>query len=112
VKFDKRCRVEQKQITQDPDYGTEVITWILYRVLWCNVLDVLPSRSESVAQGLSVARNQTRIRFDKTSDTEAIDSSMRCILMRPGPIIYQIVAGPAEVEKPRGIEIVAERYSS
>jgi len=112
MKFDRRCRIEQKQITLDATYGTEVITWTLYRVLWANIQDALPSRSESVLQGLAVARNQIRVRFERTADTEAIDSSMRCILWRPGEVVFQLVGGPAWVDSPRGIEIVIERYST
>ncbi len=72
-KLDRQITIERKSVTSDPNYGTEVITWAPLVVLpgsppvaerfWAEVQDVMPSRSESVLQGLAVARNQTRIRI-------------------------------------------------
>lgn len=107
--LDKRCRIEQKSITQDSAYGSAVATWSLLAVAHCGVQDVLPSRSESVKNGLAVAANQTRVRMRYRSD---IDSTMRLIINRPEPIVYQIVAGPAELGNKDGIEMVVEKYST
>lgn len=104
-----RCRVEKKSITQDPDYGTEAITWALLAVVWCGVQDELPSRSEAVEQGLAMSTNRARVRMRYRSD---IDSSMRFVIMRPGAMTYQIIAGPAELGNKEGIEFMAERMSS
>lgn len=107
--LDTRCRIEYKSVTQDPDYGTEVITWLLLAVVWCTIADVPPSRSESVKQGLVLARNQSIVTMRYRSD---IDSTMRLVILRPTPVTYQIVGGPAEVEKQVSIELVVEKYSS
>ena len=106
VNLNKRCRIEQKTTTTDEDYGTEVITWSLLTVCWCEVLDVLPSKSESVKNGLAVAANQARIRLRYRTD---IDSSMR---MNINGITYQIIAGPATIKGGQYIELMAEKYSS
>ena len=55
-----RCRIERKVVSQDADYGTEVIAWALLGVAWCNVQDELPSKSEAVKNGLAIATNRTR----------------------------------------------------
>jgi SPP1 family predicted phage head-tail adaptor len=107
--LDHRVRIEAKSVTQDPDYGTEVVTWAHLATVWANVQDALPSRSESVTQGLEVAKNQTRVRLRYRSD---IDSSMRMVIWRPGPITYQIIGGPAVIGNKDGIEIMVERLSS
>lgn len=104
-----RCRIEQKTTTLDSDYGSEVVTWSLLDVAWCEVQDVLPSRSEAVRSGLRVAINQTRVRMRYRSD---VDSAMRLVINRPDPIIYQIVAGPAELGMKEGIEFVVEKYTT
>ena len=110
VALDKRCRIEKKSTTEDPDTGRPIINWIPLDAVWAEVQDVLPSRSESVRQGLEIARNQTRVRIRYRSD---VDSSMRLVIWRPGPITYQIVAGPAEIGGRQAyIEFVVERYSS
>lgn len=105
----KRIRIEQQDTTTDPEYGTPVISWSLVAVLWAEVVDDLPSRSEAVRQGLEVARNRTRIRMDRRTD---LDSTMRVVINRPTPTVYQIVGGPADVERGYKTEIVVERYST
>ena len=107
--LNKRCRIEYPVAGQDPDYGASTPTWTLLAVVWCNVQDVLPSRSESVKNGLAQATNPARVRMNYRSD---IDSSMRLIIMRPAPVYYQIVAGPAELGNKVGIEVMVESYSS
>lgn len=104
-----RCRIEKKVVTQDADYGTEVITWALQGVAWCNVQDELPSKSEAVKNGLAIATNRTRVRMRYRSD---LDNSMRIVINRPAAQIYQIVSGPAELGNKDGIELFCERYSS
>jgi head-tail adaptor len=107
--LDKRCRIEYKVVAQDPDYGTEIITWALLAVVWCNAEDVIPSRSEAVKMQLATAVNQTRWRGRYRSD---VDSSMRLTIWRPMPITYQIIGGPAELGNKEGIELMLARYSS
>jgi len=112
--------IEHKQATQDTQYGTQVITWVPLAVLpgsppvaerfWAEVQDALPSRSESVMQGLAVARNQTRVRIRWRSD---IDSSMRITVHGDTDVVYQIIGGPAEIRgRRRMLEMMCERYSS
>lgn len=109
VVLDTRSRIEQKIVTQDPDFGTEIVNWARLAVVWANVQDVLPSRSESVTQGLAIAKNPTRYRIRYRSD---VDSSMRVIIWRPGPVTYQIVGGPAELGDKEYCEFMLERFSS
>jgi head-tail adaptor len=93
--FDRQIVIERPVSTPDTTYGTPVITWtpIASGFFRAEVQDAMPSRSESVQQGLTVARNQTRIRLRWRDD---IDSSMRAM-----------VGGRKEM-----IEIMCERYSS
>lgn len=106
VVLDKRVTIEQKVVTQDATYGTDIITWSVLATVWAEVQDVLPSRSESVKQGLAAARNQVRIRYRYRQD---VDSSMR---VRVGTRTLQIVGGPAELGQHEISEIVCESYSS
>ena len=108
--LDRRVRIETKQTSQDPDYGTEIVTWALLAVVWANVQDAMPSKAEAVVQGLSVAINQTRVRMRWRND---VDSSARMIIYRPNPVTYQIVGGPSEVgDRKQYIEFMVERLSS
>lgn len=103
-----RCSIEQKVTAQDANYGTETVTWTTLAVVWCNVQDVLPSRSESVRHGLAVALNQTRWRARYRTD---LDSSMRIVIDRPARTVYGIVAGPAVIGNKELIECIIEKVS-
>lgn len=107
--LDQRVTFESKSATQNADYGTEIITWTAFAVVYANVQDTPPSRSESVRQGLAVARNQTRIRYRYRAD---IDSSMRVVIRGASDRVLQIIAGPAEIGQHEYSEIVCESYSS
>lgn len=104
-----RARIEYKAVTQDADYGTEVVTWTTLATVWCNVQDELPSKSEAVKNGLAIAARRTRVRMRFRSD---IDSSMRLVISRPSAETYQIVGGPAILGNREGLELLCEKYSS
>lgn len=118
AELDQQITIQKKSVSQDPAYGTEVIAWVplveaspgVAEKFWAEVRDALPSRAESVTQGLAVARNQTRIRFRYRGD---VDSSMRVIIHDGTDVVMQIVGGPAEVGGRKELtEIVCEKYSS
>lgn len=106
VRLDKRCRIEYKSVTNDSTYGTEVIAWALLAVVWCEVHDVLPSRSEAVEAQINVSKNPARWRARHRTD---IDSSMRIVI---DGTVYQIVSGPASIDNKKYIECMIEEYSS
>jgi head-tail adaptor len=116
--LDRQILIEKKISTQDSNFGTEIVTWAPLSTVngqpekyWAEVQDAIPSRAESVTQGLAVARNQTRIRFRYRSD---VDSSMRVTVYGDSTNqVMQIVGGPASVGGRKELtEIVCERISS
>lgn len=123
--FDTPITVERKEVTLDPVYGTEIVSWapligvgspLVAVKFWAEVKPVMPSRSESVRQGLAQAREQVRLRLRWRND---IDSTMRVIVARDADDpsdtddIYQIVAGPTDIDGRRNmIEMMLERFSS
>lgn len=107
--LDVRARVEYKAAAQDPNHGTPVGAWTLLRVMCVGVQDELPSRSEAVKQGLTVATRRARVRANYCTD---INSSMRLVIMRPAATVYQIVSGPAALGDKEGIEMWCEVASS
>jgi SPP1 family predicted phage head-tail adaptor len=109
IPLNDRVLIEQKSVTQDATYGTQVVTWTQLATVWADVEDVLPSRSEAVRQGLQVARNQTRIRYIYRTD---IDSSMRMTHLRSVNRVFQIVGGPAELGAKEYSEVMCESISS
>lgn len=110
----------ERPTTVDGEFGPTPGPWVPLVALpgsptvaerfWAEMQDVLPSRSEAVRQGLAVARNQTRCRMPWRSD---VDSSMRVTWHKDTDVVYQIVAGPADIWGPKeAIEMILERYSS
>ena len=107
--MDTRIRIEARSVTQDPTYGTDVVTWIPLATVWAEVMDVLPSRqqAEQTRQQLQVATQRSRVRMRYRTD---VDSTMRCII---GGLMHHIVSGPAEIgDRHSMIEFIAELYSS
>jgi len=106
VKLDTRCQIEYKSVTQDADYGNEVITWAALTTVWVEKQAILQSRSESISNNVAIATDKSRIRMRFRED---VDSSMRFIIKSQ---TYQIVSGPAELGRREYIEFVIEKYSS
>lgn len=111
---------ETKTVTQDPVYGTDVVTWapLVYlpgspavaEQFRVELQDVLPSRAEANQGGLRVATNPSRLRMRWRND---VDSSMRVTVHGESDVVYQIVSGPAEIlGRKNYIEFMVERYSS
>lgn len=106
--LDREITIEYKQVTQDPNAGTELVAWATLATVWANVQDGLPSRSEAVQQGLNVARNQTRVRYRYRSD---VTSAMRITVLDTSRVL-QIVGGPAELGRREFSEVMCESVSS
>lgn len=102
----KRATIIAHPTAQDADYGTPTGDWTVVATVWCEILDVLPSRAETVKQGLNLSSNPSRVRMRYRTN---IDSAMR---LQYGGVTYKIVAGPAVIGNKEGIELMVERLSS
>lgn len=106
VDLNRRCRIEYPVKGKDQVHGSATTTWTLKAVLWCNIQDVLPSRSEAIKNGLAVGAKQSRLRIRYRKD---LDSSMRVVL---DGVIYQIISDFAELGKKEYAEAMIEKYTS
>lgn len=103
--LDRRVRFERK--TGDDAYdsaGSEA--WEEVVTVWAQVQDVLPSRSERLANGINIAARPARVRIRYRA---GIDSGMRMVI---GDRVLQIVAGPAELGRREGLELMGVEYST
>jgi head-tail adaptor len=108
--LDRRISIEVKTITSDPDYGTETVTWVIFaNRISAQVQDVLPSKSEGAADGIIISTRPARIRLRYM---RGITSDMRLIIHGDTDRIMQITAGPAEIGRREGIELMAVEYST
>lgn len=94
--------------------------WALVAEVWAEVQDVLPSHGERIADGLSIESRPARIRTLYRAD---VNGDMRIAVLRRVPNgdgtssmqvdrTMQIVAGPVELGRREGLEMMAEDYST
>lgn len=118
--LDREITIEQRSETTDATYGTKVVTWIPLEAqpgspvlavrFPAEVQDALPSRAESIAQGMKVTRKGTRFRLRYRND---ITSDMRVILHGDSDELYQIVSPIAEIGGRKAwIEFMGEKFTS
>jgi head-tail adaptor len=75
-------------------------------IAWAQVRDALPSRSENTEDGLPIATRRARVRLRYRDD---ITPDMRILY---GARTMQIIAGPVELGRREGLELMAEDYST
>lgn len=108
--MDREVSVDFPVYDESAAYGRQITRWDRLVTCRAQVVEMMPSRSESVRQGLATARNQTRVRMRYRAD---IDATMR-IVVHGGDqdVVYQIVGGPAMLGRQDALEMVCERYST
>lgn len=104
--LDTLITIESRQRTQDPVFKTWSYAWGEFAQEWAEVRDVLPSRAERVAEGINIQRRPTRIRMRWRDD---ITGEMRVTI---GDRRLQIIAGPAELGRRDGLEMVCEEMTT
>ena len=104
--LDRFIAIEHRAVAQDPVYGTSTGAWETFAEVWAQVRDVLPSRAESLDDSISIARRPARIRMRYRSD---ITSDMR---LKVDGRLMRIIAGPAELGRREGLELMAEELST
>ncbi|CAD7335310.1 head-tail adaptor protein [Sphingomonadales bacterium 56] len=104
--LDRRIRIERRIVSQEAVYGTGGTSWDLHAEVWAQVRDVLPSRAERLDDNISILRRPARIRMRYRDD---VTSDMR---VKINGRTMRIVAGPAELGRREGIELMVEEVST
>lgn len=118
-RYNRRLIIE-RPVADDSLDGAGSGVWQKVSGAWAEVQDVLPSRSESLADGINIAKRPARVRMRYRTD---VDASMRFNIGRPAkdadgnPIwlsdrITQIISGPAELGVREEVEFMVEDYTS
>ena len=109
-RLNHRVSIHGVGIVDDPDYGPQPGQPIVVaNRIAAEVQDVLPSKAESVQDGMAIAKNRTRIRLRYRTD---IDSSMTVTVHGSYERTLEIIGGPAIIRDGAGIEIMCEEISS
>lgn len=104
--LDRRVTILVETTTKDPVYNTDVATWAPLAEVSAQVRDVLPSRADRVAEDIILSRRPARVRMRWRDDvTQANRLEIDGVQMR-------IVAGPAELGRREGIELMVEALST
>jgi head-tail adaptor len=109
----EKVTIERRKAGVDPVYGTEIPDDENWEVVadryWANTQDVLPSRGESVENGLRTNVLRTRLRMRVNP---AVTADMRVTLHGKGDRVMQIIAGPALLDDRIHSEWMLEGYSN
>lgn len=109
-RLNTRVRIEQKSVTRDANYGSEVVSWVTLATVWAEVEDVLEVAThggEATAQQLRVLTRPTKVCMRYRGD---VTSAMRIFMIARSRTL-QIVS-VAETGRRDGLELMCEEYSS
>lgn len=102
--LDRFVRIE-RPVADTSLTGAGSGTWALVDEVWAGIRDMLPSRGERIADGISVATRPARVRIRYRDD---INAAMRIV---DGARVMQIITVPAELGRREGLEFMVEDYS-
>lgn len=108
--FNRSISIETLLEEENTTYGGKTSKWVLHiGPIPAEMIDLLPSRSESVRNGLEVARDRVRVRMRYRTD---IEPDMRIIAHGGTDRAYQIVSGPVVIGKNQYLELICEKFTS
>ncbi|MEH3087720.1 MAG: head-tail adaptor protein [Xylophilus ampelinus] len=108
-KMNKRVRFERPTLAGDSRFGGGERIWTEVCTVWAEVLDILPSRSESAPQGVEIDARPARVRIRARP---GLSPDMRLVVMGTVPRVMHIAAGPASIDRGAGLEFMAQEIST
>lgn len=109
-KLESRIRIEKFVEVRDPDYNSVKKQWMPFATVWAQLLDVLPSKSESVQSTVEIAERPARVRMHYLA---GITPDMRVVVLLANgepERICEIVAGPAYLGAREGTELLVKDF--
>jgi head-tail adaptor len=103
--LNRRLRIERPVADVEFD-GAGSGSWARVADVWASIQDVLPSRTEKLADGINVSARPARVRMHYRS---GLTAAMRFV---DGDRVMQIISGPAELGFRDGLEFMVEEYSA
>lgn len=110
--LDRRITIEKLPVYVDPVYGPQPAPpgtpWdVVAARVPAQVVDALPSRSETVDGAVQVTNRPARVRIRYL---RGITPDMRIVLHDEVDVVLQIVGGPAEIGRREWTEFTVEAY--
>jgi SPP1 family predicted phage head-tail adaptor len=107
-KLDRYIRIESKTVTNDPEFGGEVITWTTHKECWASVQDILSNNQEATKTDLRLSTRPCKVQMHYDA---SINATMRVVMLDRDNRLLQIVSVPAEIGRRQGLEFIAEEFS-
>lgn len=110
--FDRRITLQlPEELDKDDGYGIQKTgAWYdVYSRLPAEVKDDLPSKSETVQNGLRLSAHPARVRMPFM---RGVTANMRVVVHNDQDDIYQIDSDPAEIGRREMIEFTIRGYST
>ena len=102
--LDRRVTIQQKTVVRDPNYGSEIVSWVTFAERWAKVRDV--NAVERDGDGL---RTITRTTLVTVRWLDGLTTDMRVVL-QDGRILN--VVSLVEIGRKVGQQLVCEEYSA
>lgn len=111
--MNRTVQIRSRSRSQSASDGSYSDSWSTMATVWAEVQDILPSRAESITEGVNIARRPCRVRFYYRDDVTP-DMLFRVLGRAPeeGDRDLRIIAGPAELGFRHRVEFVAEDLTS
>lgn len=110
--LDRRITLQRPPAVVDSEYGPQQgpgIWPVFVARIPAQVWDDLPSKSETIQGGLTLADRPARVRVRYL---RGVTSDMRVIVHNEVDEVYQISGGPAEIGRREWIEFTIKGYTS
>ena len=104
--LDRRLLIEQKSVTRDAAFGSEVVTWVPLATVWCSANDVLQPKAEATKQDIRVHTRPCRVLIRYRGD---VTTDMRATLIDRGRVMQ--ITSVAEFGRREATELMGEAYS-
>lgn len=105
----RRLLIEQKSVTRDSGFGSEVITWVPLATVWCSALDVLNPKNggdERIKEGVRTLTRPCRVLIRYRAD---VTTDMRVTLVDRSRVMQ--ITSMAEIGRAEALELMCEEYS-
>lgn len=107
--LDRRITIQRPATVDDPVYGPQPGGWEdVHARIPAQVLDDLPSKTESVQGGLRMSDHPARVRIRYM---RGLTSAMRVVVHDVTDEVYQIDSTPAEIGRREWTEFTIRSYS-
>lgn len=111
AEYDREIQLLERANVRDATFNTDSPVWLPRGTVFAQVRDVLPSRADSLAEGVDLAKRPCRVRIRWDDALFDLFATGKLRLKIRGHEL-RVVSGPAELGRREAIELTAEELST